>query len=154
MKTYNYTILNLVTSDKNQQMPKYVKRVLTNIQVVDQNNKTASMDCFFNLPDAESGNFLPFEQLDESVIRLWVDACTEQWQIHQRDLDSILKSHYPDDPLQLRPVPWLAQEIPTVNQITDPVDTEVLAQAEQLQQQQQRQSLESLIRQIISEQQN
>lgn len=154
MKIYSYTILNLVTSDKNQQTPKYVKRVLTNIQVQDQNDRTASMDCFFDLPTADSSAFLAYEDLDEATIRAWVDSCTEQWAIHKRDLDSILTSHYPDDPLQLRPVPWVAREIITSVETTEPVSTESLQQAQDLQLQQQKQYLENLIRQILSEQQS
>lgn len=153
MKNYSYRILNLVTSDNMPDKPNYVKRILVNLEVSDQDNQTATMDCFFNLPEGQDSTFIDFNQLDEVTIRNWIDSCQEQWAIHKRDLDSILSAKYPKDQLKLKAVPWQVAEISQITASQVPTE-DVYMDPSVMQQNQiemQKKYLETLVRQIMSE---
>lgn len=117
MNSYSYVIIDLVTDNKNDQKPNNVVRVLTQLTAFDDQNKSVSINCFFDIL-VQSGDFVPFEQLDETTVRFWIDNyCLAQMNVFKAQLDQMLVADQPIVEVVSSSLPWVNQ----TNTLTDTV---------------------------------
>lgn len=105
MNTYTYQIIELITSNKDDQRPTDVMRVLTQITATDPEGRTETLNCMFDTP--RSGDFVPFDQLTEEHVRAWVDAAQIQWADYKNQLTLQLEAAAGRPQYEPKPLPWL-----------------------------------------------
>ena len=104
MTTYTTTINAMYTVQ--QPDPDYVVNVLFTVTGVD-GDYTASIDGNVQFSSEQEANFIPYDQLTESIVLSWINEATDNQANYYANIDGQIQSMVtPPTSPQNTPLPW------------------------------------------------